>query len=182
MLPTLRPLTSDQLESICKVIWDKYKTVLRQGGKKEEEKHDRELCEACKEKTCVSGLKMPEIYHIIRELMLPPCFAIVLIKVGIKTIADFKRFFDNQVDGIERRRMEKKIKFLLRPYIESKELRSDFSLSVTIDTILSLFRPRGPVDDEDDESLEDVDENESENGQSQEEEKVDESDEGWNLV
>jgi hypothetical protein len=154
------------------VIWDKYKKVLRQGGKKEEEKHDRELCEACKEKTCVSGNKMPEIYHVIRELTLPPCLAIVLIKVGIKTIADFKIYFHSKVDGNVMRRMMERIKSLLKPFIASNELRSDFSLSQIIDTILSLFRPRAPVDDEDEE---DEDENERGNERSQEEEKVDES-------
>jgi hypothetical protein len=89
---------------------------LRKGGKKEEEKHDRELCEACKEKTCVSGLKMPEIYHLIRELMLPICLAIVLMQVGIRTIDDFKRYFDYEVDDEVSARMEERIEFLLRPY------------------------------------------------------------------
>ena len=88
---------------------------------------------------------MPEIYHLIRDLMLPTCLATVLIKVGIRTIDDFKRYFD--VDD-NRARMEQRIESLLRPFRASNELRSDFSLSVTIDTIVSLFRPRGPAEEE----------------------------------
>jgi hypothetical protein len=103
---------------------------------------------------------MPEIYHLIRELMLPPCLAIVFIKVGIRTIDDFKRYFDYDVDDDESAKMEEQIDFLLRPYRALNELRSDFSLPVTINRIVSLFRPREPEDEEDVEVGEDGEENE----------------------
>ena len=96
---------------------------------------------------------MPEIYHVVKSLTLPLQLADAFILFGIRNIKIFKRYFDFDADDKKSAKMEEKIDRFLQKKMPI-EIRKNFQLPVTINRIISLFRPREPEDEEEEGSEE----------------------------